>query len=71
MTDIKTELSNYSLRFNQQAEKMFALPSGPEKRVVEAMKYSLIIIAALPLLVAYPFVQKYFVRGMLIGSLKG
>lgn len=42
MTDIKTELSNYSLRFNQQAEKMFALPSGPEKRVVEAMEYSLL-----------------------------
>lgn len=42
-----------------------------QQYMAEAMKYSLIIIAALPLLVAYPFVQKYFVRGMLIGSLKG
>lgn len=35
------------------------------------MKYALIFIASAPLLVAYPFVQKYFVKGALIGSLKG
>jgi len=39
--------------------------------IAEAMKYSLIIVASLPLLIAYPFVQKYFVKGALIGSLKG
>ncbi|MCZ8515244.1 carbohydrate ABC transporter permease [Paenibacillus filicis] len=37
----------------------------------ELLKYSLIIVATLPLLVAYPFVQKYFVKGIMIGSLKG
>lgn len=37
----------------------------------EGMKYSLIFIASAPLLIAYPFVQKYFVKGMMIGSLKG
>ena len=39
--------------------------------IAEAMKYSLIFIASLPLLVAYPFVQKFFVKGVMIGSLKG
>lgn len=39
--------------------------------MAEAMKYSIIFIASAPLLVAYPFVQKYFVKGMMIGSLKG
>ncbi len=39
--------------------------------MVEAMKYSLIFIASFPLLCAYPFVQKYFVKGMMIGSVKG
>ncbi len=39
--------------------------------MAEAMKYSLIIIASAPLLVAYPFVQKHFVKGVMIGSLKG
>lgn len=37
----------------------------------EGMKYSLIFIASAPLLIAYPFVQKYFVKGIIIGSLKG
>ena len=41
------------------------------KRVAEGMKYSLIWIASAPLLIAYPFVQKYFVKGVMIGSLKG
>jgi putative aldouronate transport system permease protein len=36
----------------------------------EAMKYSLIIIASFPLLVSYTFVQKYFIKGIMIGSLK-
>ena len=39
--------------------------------VAQAMKYALIIIASAPLLVAYPFVQKYFVKGVMIGSVKG
>ena len=37
----------------------------------ESVKYGVIIVATLPLLVAYPFVQKYFVKGVMIGSLKG
>lgn len=37
----------------------------------ELLKYSLIIVASVPLLVAYPFVQKYFVKGVMIGSVKG
>lgn len=37
----------------------------------EQLKYSLIIVSALPLLIIYPFVQKYFVKGIMIGALKG
>ena len=40
-------------------------------RMAEAMKYSIIYIASAPLLIAYPFVQKYFVKGMMVGALKG
>lgn len=39
--------------------------------LVESMKYSIIFIASLPMLIAYPFVQKYFVQGVMIGSVKG
>nr|WP_242973535.1 carbohydrate ABC transporter permease [Pseudoclostridium thermosuccinogenes] len=35
------------------------------------IKYAVIIVATLPILVVYPFVQKYFVKGVMIGSLKG
>lgn len=35
------------------------------------MKYAVIIVASLPVLCVYPFVQKYFVRGVMIGALKG
>lgn len=35
------------------------------------LKYALIVIASIPPLIAYPFVQKHFVKGMMIGSVKG
>lgn len=35
------------------------------------MKYSLVFIASAPMLIAYPFVQKFFVKGVMVGSLKG
>lgn len=39
--------------------------------LAESLKYSLIIVANLPLFIAYPFVQKYFTKGIMLGSLKG
>jgi len=40
-------------------------------RVTELIKYGVIIVSSLPLLILYPFLQKYFVKGVLIGSIKG
>ena len=37
----------------------------------DLLKYALIIVASLPILILYPFLQKYFVKGVMIGSLKG
>ena len=42
-----------------------------KQHMAQAMKYSVIFIASLPLLVAYPFLQKYFTKGVMIGSVKG
>lgn len=39
--------------------------------LAELMKYSLIVVSSLPVLILYPFVQKHFVQGVMIGSLKG
>ena len=47
------------------------LDAARRQLMAEGMKYALIFIASAPLLIAYPFVQKHFVKGVLIGSLKG
>lgn len=39
--------------------------------LADLMKYSLIVVATVPVLAVYPFVQKYFVKGVMIGSIKG
>lgn len=38
---------------------------------VETIKYSLIIVGTLPILMAYPFLQRYFIKGVMIGAVKG
>jgi putative aldouronate transport system permease protein len=40
------------------------------QRIAEMIKYSSIVIASLPLLIMYPFFQKYFEKGVMVGSLK-
>lgn len=37
----------------------------------DVMKYSLIVVSTLPMLILYPFVQKFFDKGVMMGSLKG
>ncbi|GAE07111.1 probable ABC transporter permease protein ytcP [Paenibacillus sp. JCM 10914] len=36
----------------------------------EGIKMATIVIATLPIIMVYPFLQKYFIKGMLIGSIK-
>lgn len=45
--------------------------AGDVEAVGESIKYATIMIATLPILVVYPFLQKYFVKGVMIGSIKG
>ncbi|WP_135554531.1 carbohydrate ABC transporter permease [Paenibacillus cymbidii] len=40
-------------------------------RIADMMKFGVIIVSSLPVLILYPFLQKYFMKGVMIGSLKG
>ncbi len=45
---------------------------GADKaRYVELIKYALIVVSTFPIMVLYPFLQKYFVKGVMVGSVKG
>lgn len=39
--------------------------------VAESVKYAIIVVATVPILCIYPFIQKYFVKGVMIGAVKG
>ncbi len=41
------------------------------RQIARTIKYGVIIVSSLPVLILYPFVQKYFVKGVMIGSVKG
>lgn len=57
---------------NQAAPGMISdqLAMAELKRLSEMIKYSAIVISSLPLLIMYPFFQKYFEKGVMVGSLK-
>lgn len=40
-------------------------------KMVNIMQYAVIVVATVPMLVIFPFVQKYFVKGVMIGAVKG
>lgn len=41
------------------------------KKMAQVLKYSLIVVSTAPIMCIYPFIQKYFVKGVMIGSVKG
>ena len=48
-----------------------AIELSSQRGMADLIKYSLIVVAAAPILSFYPFIQKYFVTGIMIGSIKG
>ncbi|MCM3128415.1 MULTISPECIES: carbohydrate ABC transporter permease [unclassified Paenibacillus] len=45
--------------------------AGDRYQIGETIKYATIIVATVPILCVYPFVQRFFVKGVMVGSLKG
>lgn len=44
---------------------------GDKAVVLESLKYAVIIVGTLPIMIVYPFIQKHFVKGAMMGSVKG
>ena len=42
-----------------------------ELKAAEQIKYALIIVSTLPIMLVYPFIQKFFVKGVMVGAIKG
>ena len=58
---------------HQLADDMWVDDSDALKHqmLAESIKYGVIVVASIPVLVLYPFVQKHYVRGVMLGSIKG
>jgi putative aldouronate transport system permease protein len=70
LRNILISSQNALSQISESADESEILAMAKIQYISEAMKYSLIIIASFPLLVSYTFVQKYFIKGIMIGSLK-
>ena len=83
MSENKKETKNQDMIEKEMKEKMKQtvedekIPGSLEPEAVEKMfsatqlKYSMIIFTTLPIIFTYPFFQKYFIKGVMVGSLKG
>ena len=64
---LRDVLVNFNSQLATQAQSMM---SSHNKVFVQSIQMATIIITMLPILCVYPFVQKYFVKGVLVGSVK-
>lgn len=59
------------LLVNDTQSMTMGVDEGSQMAVSETIKYATIVIATLPILCVYPFLQKYFVNGVMVGAVKG
>jgi putative aldouronate transport system permease protein len=75
MTDANKEVLQMVMRrivLDGQMQVMSTvLPEDQNKVNTETIKAATIMVTTIPIIIIYPFLQKYFVKGMLLGSVKG
>lgn len=68
---LQTVLRKIIIESSQQTADITAVVTQNKVSSTEAIKGATIIVSSLPIMCIYPFIQKYFVKGMLVGAVKG
>ena len=73
MSPLPLVLRNVLMKSSASAKQASMISGGYAElsRMTESIKFSSMIVAAVPMLVIYPFVQKYFEKGFMAGAVKG
>ena len=54
-----------------QATMLGAIAAVEAKQMADLIKYAVIVVSSAPIMCMYPFVQKYFNQGVMLGAVKG
>ena len=65
------QLTNIALSSNPDVAALFTQAQGKGRVTAKTVELAAMVIASLPMIVMYPFAQKFFVKGVMIGSIKG
>lgn len=66
LQDMSSNAINSGTMTGDMAEMLFS-----KQQLVQVIKYGVMLVSTLPVIIIYPFLQKYFVKGMMVGSIKG
>lgn len=56
---------------NSTDDMLAGMAADESRNMGELIKYALIVVSVLPMVILYPFIQKFFVKGVMIGAVKG